>query len=46
MARQCLSGGDYELLQRAANASFAPALSFSLRGWCGRWCIPARAPST
>jgi heparanase 1 len=24
MARQCLSGGDYELLQRFANASFAP----------------------
>ena len=28
MARQCLSGGDYELLQRFSNASFAPNPDF------------------
>lgn len=28
MARQCLSGGDYELLQRFPNASFAPNPDF------------------
>ena len=35
MARQCLSGGDYELLQRAANASFAPNPDFYI-AWLAR----------
>ncbi len=35
MARQCLSGGDYELLQRAANASFAPNPDFFI-AWLAR----------
>lgn len=35
MARQCLSGGDYELLQRFSNASFAPNPDFYI-AWIAR----------
>ncbi len=35
MARQCLSGGDYELLQRFPNASFAPNPDFFI-AWLAR----------